>query len=221
MQNPWFKLDPSKLLLEIMDLSKEQRGEFLLKLAKDLLNGESEIHFIAEMIEERTGFIKKKSQAGKEGMRKRYNSSTVNHNSVITELSSDITITEHNITEQDNTLQNRTNNIKDASHFYDFKEVWDSIEWTKPYNPKSQSKKVKLNKRVKDLKKEFGESFFEDFKNKVNASPFLERESWFNLENVLTRKDIIEKLLNDTYDFLGKKKTANNKTSDTMDSFWS
>ena len=80
----------------LIDFATDPEGEgvTLLRFAKDLQKGQSDIPFIQQLIDEAKTFINKKSDAGKKGMQSRWSKrkeSKISDNSVITVLSSDIT----------------------------------------------------------------------------------------------------------------------------------
>jgi hypothetical protein len=90
MKKPFFfRIEAGALL----DFATDPEGEgiTLLRFAKDLQKGESDIPFIQQVIDEARGFIEKKANAGKKGMKNRWlpknevdNSVITNDNTVIT-----------------------------------------------------------------------------------------------------------------------------------------
>jgi hypothetical protein len=101
MKKPFFfRIEAGALL----DFATDPEGEgiTLLRFAKDLQKGESDIPFIQQVIDEARGFIEKKANAGKKGMKNRWLSKNEVDNSVITVLSSVIT-NDNTVITNDNT----------------------------------------------------------------------------------------------------------------------
>lgn len=101
MKKPFFfKIEAGALL----DFATDPEGEgiTLLRFAKDLQKGESDIPFIQQVIDEARGFIEKKANAGKKGMKNRWMPKNEVDNSVITVLSSVIT-NDNTVITNDNT----------------------------------------------------------------------------------------------------------------------
>lgn len=101
MKKPFFfRIEAGALL----DFATDPEGEgiTLLRFAKDLQKGESDIPFIQQVIDEARGFIEKKANAGKKGMKNRWMPKNEVDNSVITVLSSVIT-NDNTVITNDNT----------------------------------------------------------------------------------------------------------------------
>lgn len=68
----FYRLNAAEFYAKIRSMSKKERAQWLLTFALDLVACESNDEFTIKMIEESRMFIKKKSDAGKKGMEKRY-----------------------------------------------------------------------------------------------------------------------------------------------------
>ena len=88
MGKPFFyRINAADLLHAVVSTPEEERGNFALTLALDLVSGNPTIPFSKAIIREARAFSRQKSEAGKKGMQNRY----LKSNTVITEPNTDIT----------------------------------------------------------------------------------------------------------------------------------
>lgn len=68
----FYRLNAADFYAKIRSMTKKERAEWTLSFALDLVACDSNDEFTIKMIEESRIFIKKKSEAGKKGMARRY-----------------------------------------------------------------------------------------------------------------------------------------------------
>lgn len=222
----WYKLEPSKCLAEILDMTMIERGEYFTNLIKDLHRGESENWLAKEMIEERNQYIEGKRLAGSKGAEARFgkkkakrakrlaknykslaenSSAKAKNSSAMAENNTSIANTEQYITIHNNTEQDSTIINADSQHdiFDEMMNVWNKYRWTKKYKP-SQSVRSTLKRRLEAFNKD-RPTLINDFDFKLSQSEHLKDVAWFNFHNIFMQNEKVEKFLNGTYDFLNER----------------
>lgn len=103
----FYRLNAADFLAEIVTLPENQRADWVLRFALDLVSATHSTEFSQRLIEEARNYKEKKANAGKRGMQSRYNKEITEVNAAVTEANSVVTVLSSDIT------RNRNSNIKD------------------------------------------------------------------------------------------------------------
>lgn len=221
ISHPWYKIEPSKLLIHTMNMSEKEKSEFLTKLLTHLMLGESDDKLIQEIIDERLAYIEKKKEAGRKGgsrAKQCSSSAQAKLSGAQVEVSTPQAITEHNITEH-NKESKDSNIISLAEKFI---EIWNTQPWTKKYNPKKSSEgrvKARIGTRIKLQIKSHGKTYLEDLSAKLAVSGHLRECAWFTPVWLYNSVDNSFKFLEGKYDHLAK--FNENKKNESLSDFFS
>jgi len=160
MKKPFFfRIEAGALL----DFATDPEGEgiTLLRFAKDLQKGESDIPFIQQVIDEARGFIEKKANAGKKGMKNRWLPKNEVDNSVITVLSSVITndntvITNDNTPITSSSSSNSSSNIESIKTYSSSADEVFSVFWNAYPKKVGKDAALKAWKKIKSPSETLG-----------------------------------------------------------------
>ena len=109
----FYRLDAGDFLAAVITIPEEKRGDWVLRLALDLVAATHSTNFAEQLISEARNFKEKKALAGKRGMESRYSKVITEPNSVITEPNSVITEVGIDITSNSNSSSSSNNTETD------------------------------------------------------------------------------------------------------------
>lgn len=87
----FYRVDAGEFLAAVVMVPEDQRADWVLRLALDLVSATHSTDFAQKMIQEARNYKEKKANAGRKGMESRYNSDTTKPNTVTTDGNTDIT----------------------------------------------------------------------------------------------------------------------------------
>lgn len=167
----FYRIDAGALI----DFATDTEGESitLLQFAKELRKGQSEIAFIQSIIDEAHQFINQKSEAGKKGMKNRWdkaklqsitelNTVITNYNTDITELNTVITNDNTPVTRSSNRKEKEINKEKEK-HPYRENVLLTSDEYQKLIDQYGQSHVEKMLDKLAGYKLSKGKTYKSDY----------------------------------------------------------